>query len=365
MIAAVAVLLVIGLASIHSCQKPQEFKKQLFAAGLGIIALAAVNLVSYRRLGEISYGLYAITLLGLMFVLAGKYLFATDLVKPIAGSYRWIQLHQYVKLQPSELAKLAYVLSLAWYLSHRRDYRQIKGLIGPFVMTAMPMFLIILEPDLGTVLLFLPVLFVMLFAAGARIRHLLAIIMVGIALSPVLYLTMHNYQKTRIKGLLYQNTDDPYWLRGPGYQLYQSKTCMGSGGLMGKGWGEGIYTRYRFLPDRHNDFIFAMIGHQWGFVGCAVVLGLYGLIIFAGLEIAANHPDPFGKLLVIGIAALLGAQMFINTGMTMGIMPVTGMTLPFISYGGTSLLCSFVALGLLVNVARHRPHRLARGEFEF
>jgi rod shape determining protein RodA len=233
-------------------------------------------------------------------------------------------------------------------------------------LSLVPMGLIILEPDLGTVLLFLPVLFTVLFVAGARIRHLLIIMGIGIMLSPVFYLSLKDYQKDRIRGLIRQNTDDTYYLRGPGYQLHQSKMCIGSGGITGNGWGKGIYVQYRrFLPDRHNDFIFAMIGHQWGFVGGLVILLLYGIVVIGGIEMAASQSEPFGRLLGVGISALLGAQMFINIGMTMGLMPVTGMTLPFISYGGSSLLCNFLALGLLVNVARHRPHRIARQAFEF
>ena len=177
---------------------------------------------------------------------------------------------------------------------------------------------------------------------------------------------MEPYQRDRIKVLLKQGTDDPYWLRGSGYQLHQSKICIGSGQITGRGWGEGIYIHYKkFLPERHNDFIFSLIAHQWGFVGCLIVLGLYGLIILGGIEIASQQTDPFGRILALGISALLAVQTCINVGMTMGLMPVTGMTLPFISYGGSSLLSSLLTLGLLVNVARHRPRQIARRAFEF
>ncbi len=373
---AVVVLCLAGLACIKATSGPsgQFIFKQLMWISLGVVCFIAVNLVHYRWLGQISYFLFAISLLLLAMVLAGKYLHLGFLVPSIRGSARWLKLlplnsHnalvQAARLQPSEIAKLAYILALAWYLRHRKNYRTLRGLIGPFALTMLPMMLIILEPDLGTTLLFPPILFAMLFVAGARVRHLLIIILLGLLAAPLFYFTMKPYQKERIEVLLRQNSKNPYWYRGPGYQLRQSKICIGSGGISGQGWGKGIFIQYRFLPDRHNDFIFALIAHQWGLVGSLILLGLYAVVVIGSVSIASYHCDPFARLVAIGTAALLAAQMFINIGMTMGLMPVTGMTLPFVSYGGSSLVCNFLALGLLFNIARHRPHNLVRDDFEF
>ncbi len=375
MLLAVACLVAVGLACIYATGKNNEFNKQLFWLVIGLTAFIVANSVHYRRLGQISFFLFGASLFLLAVVLAGKYLHITKLVPAIGGSYRWIKLLPFdsessivslARIQPSELAKLSYILALAWYLRHRKNYRDFKGLLEPFIITLAPMALIILEPDLGTVLLFLPVLFSMLFMAGARVRHLLTIMLIGASLSPLFYFTMKDYQRIRIVGLFRQSSEDPYWLRGNGYQLHQSKMCIGSGGVTGQGWRSGVFVKYgRFLPDRHNDFIFAMIGHQWGMLGCVFVLGLYVVVIICGIEIAANQVDPFGQLVAVGICTLLGAQMFINVGMTMGLMPVTGMTLPFVSYGGSSLLCNFLALGFLFNVARRRDRHIYRNDFEF
>ncbi len=364
---AVMALVVIGLVTIYATS-PGDAKKQLVWIALSLVGFVAVNLVHYRLLGRAAYGIFILALVLLALVLVGKKLELISMVPSIRGASRWINVipgSSAIRIQPSEIAKIAYILALAWYLRHRSSYRNLTGLIGPFALSMLPMVLILLEPDLGTVLLFLPILFAMLFAAGARIKHLLAVIMVAVLCSPMFYLLMKDYQRERVQVLLKQNSEDSYWLRGPGYQLHLSKICIGNGELTGQGWNLSSFVQYKPPPDRHNDFIFAMIAHQWGLFGAFFLLMLYGLIILGGIEIAAGQSDPFGKLLAIGISALLAAQMFINIGMTMGLMPVTGMTLPFVSYGGSSLMANFLALGLLVNVARHKPRQIANRPFEF
>jgi rod shape-determining protein RodA len=381
MLLAVMLLVLIGLVTIYatstdlSGQKTTMFaQKQLVWLGLGLLAMAAVNMIPYRTLGHYSNHLFALSLALLVLVLIGKYLQLTRLVPNIRGATRWIQLipienNSFIvkaaRIQPSEIAKITYILALAWYLRHRENYRTLKGLIGPFALTLVPMILILREPDLGTVLLFLPVLFTVLFTAGARVKHLLTIVIIAVILCPVFYDLMKDYQKDRIEVLWKQNTDDPYWLNGPGYQLHQSKVCIGSGQIKGQGWNSSSLARYKHPPDQHNDFIFSMIAHQWGLIGSLVVLLLYSLVILGAIEIAASQSEPYGRLLAVGIATLLAAQMFINIGMTMGLMPITGMNLPFVSYGGSSLLANFLALGLLINVARHRHLILTRKPFEF
>jgi rod shape determining protein RodA len=362
MVTAVALLLACGLACIYKYD-PANYNRQVMWILIGIGAFVAVNLVDYRHLGHVSYLLFGLSLLLLAAVLAGKYLVKTDKIPMINGAYRWIKLGP-MQMQPSEMAKLAYILALAWYLRLRSNYRRFGGLIGPFVLTLLPIGLILKEPDLGTVLLFLPILFTLLFIAGARIRHLAIILLLGMAMAYPFYTMMPTYQKNRIKVLLNQNTDNPNWLRNEGYQLDQSKNYIALGGLTGQGWGAQGLLRYD-LPHGHNDFIFALIGHQWGLLGASFILLLYILLIVGGIEIAANQPEPFGRLIAVGVCTLFATQMFINIGMTLGLMPITGMTLPFVSYGGSSLVSSFLALGLLINVARHRSYKGCHQPFEF
>jgi cell division protein FtsW (lipid II flippase) len=281
--------------------------------------------------------------------------------------------------------KVGYILALAWYLRRRDNVRRLSGLLGPFVLTVLPMLLVLMQPDLGTALLLMPVLFVMLFAAGARLRHLLTVILLGAVSLPLFWNRMHDYQRFRVAGVLLQieairtsiseNPDSPWawlctadaakrWEQGDGFQLIGSKTALGSGGLLGHGWKEGTYVKFEFLPARHTDFIFAIIGEQFGFVGCLGVLGCYLLIILAGVEIAVATSEPFGKLLAVGVVSMIFTQAAINVGMTMGLAPVTGIPLPFMSYGGSSMMVSYLLIALLISVSQHRPFSVAPRPFE-
>ena len=358
MLLAVIGLVGTGLACIYASGHTSKFMKQIFWLGISFCALLTVSNISYKRLGQMSSILYILTIALLALVLAGKYFGISSLVPRIGGSYRWINLGGF-RIQPSELAKLSYIISLAWSLKDKDCSLFRNGIVYPFALGAVPMVLIFLEPDLGTVLLFIPTLFAMIFMAGTKIRHLLAITLIALIISPLGLLFMKDYQKMRIIGLVKQNSTDVDWLNDKGYQLHKSKMCIGSGGIGGQRQ-DGLFVKYDFLPDRHNDFIFAMIGHQWGIIGCGTILGLYLLIIIGAAEIASEQKDPFGKLLAVGIAALIAAQTFVNISMTIGLAPVTGMTLPFISYGGTSLVCNFIALGLLINIARHQDQSIRK-----
>ena len=359
MLIAVIALVATGMACIHASGHTYKFKKQIFWLAVSLCSLLVISNIHYRRLGKMSGFLYLLTAALLILVLAGKYLGLTSIVPMIGGSFRWINLAGF-RIQPSELAKLTYIISLAWFLKDKDCSTFKNGIIYPFLFASVPMALIFLEPDLGTILLFIPTTFAMVFMAGAKIKHLVTIVLVVMLVSPIGYLFfMKDYQKKRIEGLFRQNTTDVDWLNDKGYQLHKSKMCIGSGGINGQRQ-DGLFVKYNFLPDRHNDFIFAMIGHQWGITGCGAILGLYLLIIIGAAEIASEQKDPFGKLIAVGVAALIAAQTFVNISMTIGLLPVTGMTLPFISYGGTSLVCNFIALGLLINIARYQDHAIRR-----
>jgi rod shape determining protein RodA len=227
----------------------------------------------------------------------------------------------------------------------------------------------------------MPILFTMLFVAGAKVRHLVIIILLAIVVSPLMWFKMRGYQRARISSLALQNAwlretaekypwlgealvgakfSDKQWKSTWGWHLIRSKYAVASGGAKGYGFRRGPFVKYDFLEERHNDFIFAVIAHQWGFVGCLGLVGLYVIIIGCGLEIAGNNTDPFGRLLAVGIVAMFAVEVIVNVGMTIGLMPITGLTLPLVSYGGSSLLISMIAVGLLNNVGRCRPFGVAR-----
>ncbi len=397
LIAAVLILVGIGIATIYSVGNPAEvspasqtgnlgnfWKKQVVFAIVAIVVFLLMNAVNYRRLGSISYWMYGLILLLLGLLLVSRYVISIPFIPAINGTHRWIRFsigdRELPALQPSEFCKLAYILALAWYLRYRSNYRSLSTLIGPFALTLLPMVLILLEPDLGTVLLMMPILFTMLFVAGAKVKHLLIIILMALLISPLLWHKMKTYQRRRISSVVLQNTwvrekaeeypwlgqvlvgtkfSEKQWKSDWGWHLIRSKYAVASGGATGYGFRRGPFVKYDFLEARHNDFIFAIIAQQWGFLGCIVLLLLYIIIIGCGLEIAVHNSDPFGKLLAVGIVAMFVVEVIINVSMTLGLMPITGLTLPLISYGGSSLLVSMASIGLLNNVGRCRPFTVA------
>lgn len=374
-----------------------DWKKQLLFSILALAALTAVTFFDYRRLGPFSYALYGLGLFLLALLIVAKILrsrFGIEIpfIEPRNGAYCWIQFKvggsTLFQVQPSEFTKIAFILALAYYLQFRKNYRTLIGLVGPFALTLLAMVLILLEPDLGTVILMMPILFAMLFAAGAKAKHLILILCLAALSSPFLWLFMKDYQRMRVSSVLLQNPrvyqaahDNPRlarllvgkperiyeWRRNQGYQLLHSKQAVASGGLTGYGFARGPYLQDDFftLPEKHNDFIFSIIAHQFGLLGCAVTLGLYGVLIAAGLQIAHRNTDPFGRLVAVGVTSMFAFQTLITTSMTLGLMPITGLTLPFVSYGGSSLISSFIALGLLNSIGKHRPFSVAKKPFEF
>lgn len=398
MLAAVLTLLAVGVVTIYAIGHPAEissagnaeawarhWKKQFVFGVVGFAGFIAVNMINYRRLGSMSFWIYGVILLLLGYILLRKFGVPVPFVPMRGGAFRWIVIEigerSLPQFQPSEFCKLAYILALAWYLRYRSNYRRFQSLLGPFVVTLLPMVLILLEPDLGTVMLMMPVFFTMLFIAGARSKHLLSIIGLAILVSPGLWMMLQPYQKERISSVLLQSRwirekaqENPrvanllvgrefterQWRNDWGYQLIRSKYAVASGGMTGAGYRQGPFVKYNFLSQRHNDFIFSAIAHQWGFVGAVGVLLLYVLLAACGLEIAANNTDPFGRLLAIGIVVMFVVEVATNVGMTLGLMPITGLTLPFVSYGGSSLLMNMMAVGLLNNVGRCRPFTVAR-----
>ncbi len=350
------------LQRAHDALGPRTTRQILYFL-TGVALLLAALVPSYQRIGRYAYFAYGLTLVLLVLLLLDRYI-DLPLIPVRNNARRWVSIGP-LSLQPSEFMKAILILTLARYLRFRDSYRRWPGLITPFLLTLVPMALILLQPDLGTMLMLLPVLFIMLFVAGARLRHLALIVLLGGASLPLFYFYgMKPYQQERFQILLKQNVADARWHRGPGYQLYQSKIALGSGGLTGEGWGQGIFIDRSLLPEEHNDFIFAIIGHQWGLIGCALVILAYSIIVFFGLEVATVTNDPFGRLLAVGVCAMIVVQALLNISMTVGLAPITGMTLPFVSSGGSSLWANFLALGLLINVAQRRPMLIAHPPFE-
>lgn len=361
-------------------------------AGIGMAALTVG--IGYQRLARLSYVLFVVCLLVLALLQVDRFI-PLSFVPHRNGSRRWIELGSF-QLQPSEMMKIVYVLALAWYLKYRRNYRTFSGLAAPFFLTLIPMGLILIQPDLGTVLLFLPVLFAMLFAAGAKVKHLAIIVLLGTLCLPLFWMQIKHYQRLRLVGMVLQNqqvrdyfTEHPEkweffrprqtkptpsewrneltsWEARSGFQLTHGKTAIGSGGVFGEGWADGPFVENDFLlPERENDFIFAIVAHQWGLFGGLLLLGCYAVVLIVGYDVAVSTRDPFGRLVAVGITTIIGVQTLTNLCMTVGIGPITGVTLPFVSKGGSSLVTSFICLGLLVSVATQRPNLIGKDPFQF
>lgn len=359
-VACTAALMGLGLTAIDRgdvlSQAGTFFGRQVLWGAVSLPAMLLMTVFPYRSLRHVAVPLFAVSFLMLIAV----YFFP-----PRSGAQRWIPLG-FMYLQPSEVAKLAFIFALAQYLMFRSNYRSLPGLIPPFVLTFVPMGLILKEPDLGTSLVFVPILFAMLFAAGARARHLAFVTAAGLAMLPVLWMGMSAEQKSRVTAVFTQQ-DGGAAPKGDGYHLHQSKQVLALGGPWGSEFGEmPIDDRAAYhLPACRTDFVFCMVGERWGLLGGFATFALYLLLFAQGLKIAARTREPFGRLLAVGIVALLATQVVINTGMTVGLMPVTGITLPLLSYGGSSLLTTCLALGLLLNVGMRPGYEMTQEPFRW
>ena len=340
----------IGLVTLYSAvtaetPEPQKilFYKQLVWFGVGLVAMVVAFLFNYKLLDRWAPTIYIICILLLVAVLfMGKY---------AGGSKRWLILGP-VSIQPSELVKLSVILILARYFSKDAYTRgfTLRELIRPAFFILIPFVLIVRQPDLGTAML------VMLIAGSITLfvkierRSLIALIMSGAVLVPLVWFVLKPYQQQRI--LVFLNPDnDP--LRA-GYHIIQSKIAIGSGMLTGKGYLKGTQNALSFLPEEHTDFIFSVLAEEWGFIGSLVLVLLFLIFIFWGLNVAIACREPFGTIVAVGVTAMIFWQTIINIGMAMGLMPVVGVPLPFISYGGSSVLTTAIGIGLLLNVSMRR-----------
>lgn len=422
LVAAVMAVILIGILMIYSAGfDPIDrtnnglYKRQIIWFIIGFILMLMMTFVRYKSLGD--YCLY------IYFFILVLVVITTFFGTPIRNTRAWLNFG-YFSIQPSEFMKLAVVIVLAKYLELReRDIRHLRELLVPTAVTAVPVLFIIMQPDFGTAMVFIPVLFAMLFIGGADVSHLVAVISIaaialifpmvltyrewvadqdaniivsffrdysllftvagflmmvsittyilhfflikkifrkiyipsivmslGLFFSVVIMRFLKDYQKKRI--LVFLSPDlDPH---GSGYNVIQSKIAIGSGGFFGKGFLNGSQAQLGFLPEKSSDFIFPVIAEEWGFAGAVILLGLLSLIVLRGAQIALEAKDKFGALLAAGISSIFFFHILINVGMVVGIMPVTGLPLCFVSYGGSNLLVGMISVGILINIRMNK-----------
>jgi rod shape determining protein RodA len=312
--------------------------RQLAWFGIGLLALLVVVSLDYRRLVGMAPAFYAVGIAALVTVLV--------VGRSVSGARRWIGVGPF-SAQPSEMFKVAFVLTAVWILTSR-----VARASGPLAVgltvgaLAVPFALIVKQPDLGTALVLLPVILALLVGAGLPFRLVGGVLAGGLAVLPAAWFVIKDYQRERIMVYL-DPVRDPL---GSAYNVIQAKIAIGSGQLLGKGVAGATQSRLSFLPERHTDFIFAVFAEMWGFFGCLLLLACYAVLLARGFDIAASAREPVGRLVALGATALLATQILINVGMVTGLLPVVGVPLPLMSYGGSSMLITLVTLGLLLSV---------------
>lgn len=338
----------LGVAMVYSAtfsktELSHLYLKQMIAAGAGMLGLMVLAAFHYHSLLErYAYPAFWMVCLLLAVVLAA----GTE----ISGSKRWFVFGP-ISLQPSEFAKVITTLVLARYLALREArVKEWPVMFGAFALAGIPTLLILKEPDLGTALVFIPLVWVMLYTLGVPVRRLLGLIGAILLASPLVWFLLKDYQRQRLLIFLNPNSDT----LGAGYNVIQSTIAIGSGKWLGKGWLSGTQGQLRFVPEHHTDFIFSVLAEEWGFAGGVVLLGLYVILLWQSLRVARAARDLQGSLIAVGLTTILGTQVLINLGVASGILPVTGMTLPYISYGGSSLMVCLSMLGILMNIWSNR-----------
>ena len=353
LLATAAALSVLGAMMVLSSTRGTDpdvydlsfLRKQVLFIVIGVIGMVLVTLVDYRRLRDTAWLPY----LAVMVLLA---LVVSSLGSERRGSQAWFQIGAF-QLQPAELAKVVVILGLAGVLAGADVPLRLRRVVLALALVALPTALILLQPDLGTALVFIAITMGMLLIAGARARHIVILTaagvigVVGVLTSDVL----EDYQRDRLTVFLDADGHD---VQAEAYNSDQSKAAIASGRVNGKGYLEGTQTRLGFVPEQHTDFIFTAVGEELGFVGSVTVLGLLALMCVRIWRTAQIARDRLGMLISVGVLSMLVFQIFQNVGMTMGIMPITGITLPFMSYGGSSVIASWLALGLVLNVHMRR-----------
>ncbi|MDP7663794.1 MAG: rod shape-determining protein RodA [Nitrospinota bacterium] len=321
--------------------------KQALWSALGLCLLSTILVFDYHTISKLSYLFYAVVVASLVLVFV--------IGRVVYGAKRWIVMGP-VRVQPSELAKLAVILVIARYFGTRESTEPLKfrDLIIPFILVIIPVGLVARQPDLGTAMTILMIAVVMVLVVGMERRVLLYLASAGVAVLPVGWLFLKDYQKRRILTVFNPDAD----ILGAGYQSMQSKIAVGSGEIWGKGLLQGTQSRLHFLPEKHTDFIFSVLSEELGFVGGAVLLILFLVFIQRCFQTALNAADKEGTLIAVGVGTSFFLYTMLNIGMTLGIFPIVGIPLPFVSYGGSASLTSFIAVGLVLNVRIRRRSSL-------
>ncbi len=345
----VLVIASIGIVNLYSAAAKMEmsgtpfYLKQIFWLLIGLTVMVTIAFAEYRFYSDFAYIVHTIALGLLLMVLAYGMI--------TSGAQRWVKIGS-LSFQPSEFVKISIILALARFF-HRPPQREgysLKQLPFAFLLLVVPMILILKQPDLGTAIIVLLVFFSILIFVKVRWSSLLTLGLAGAAAVPVLWNFLKEYQKRRI--ITFFNPDlDPL---GAGYHLIQSKIAVGSGGILGKGFMKGTQSKLGFLPEQQTDFIFSALGEEWGLMGSLFVIGLYVALILWGLRIAVQARDRFGGIVAFGVVAMLFWHVFINIGMVLGMMPVVGIPLPLLSYGGSFIISTLIGMGLLLNVSMRR-----------
>ena len=341
---------IIGVVAINSANhgRPEPFFRDLYIKQIywilcGLVAMLIALAIDYRKLSLYAYIIYIIMALALVCVLTGGVV--------VSGAKRWIYIGP-LSIQVSEFAKIALILALAKYFESGKTQAQysLKELWIPSLLTGIIGILIVMQPDLGTAIMIFLIFLVFITAIEINSKFLTRFFGIGILLAPMFWFFLKDYQKLRVM-TLFNPEMDPL---GAGYHSIQSKIAIGSGGFWGKGLFMGTQSRLNFLPEKHTDFIFSVFAEETGFVGVVILLLLYLFIILKGLNIAFRAPDRFGFLLALGVIGSISFYVLFNIGMTVGLFPITGLPLPLLSYGGSSLITNFFALGLLLNIGMRR-----------
>ncbi len=354
LLAAVAAITGVGMLMIYSSTRGRQatagldpayfLKRQALFVAVGVLVMVLVTLVDYQSLRDVAPVIYGVSVLALLLV-----------VSPLGtnnrGAQAWFQLGPY-QFQPAEFGKLALIIALAAYCAIHRDDLDANRLATALGIAAVPLILIYLQPDVGTGMVFVAALMAILLVGGASPRQILILSLIGVTgIVLVLELgVLKQYQEERLAAFLDPQED----VQRTAYNLNQSKTAIANGGVGGKGLFQGTQTNLSFVPEQHTDFIFTAVGEELGFVGAATLLGLFGLVMWRIWRAAVMAKDQFGTLVCVGVLAMLVFQVFENVGMTMGITPIAGIPLPFMSYGGSSVIAVFVAIGLVLNVQMRR-----------
>lgn len=345
----VLLICALGVIQIYSATLQTKFAgahiKQIYWIAGGLALMFLMSLVNYETVLDRIHWVYAFAALSLVAVLI------PHIGQKYMGARRWIPIGGGVHFQPSEWVKLILILILAKYFS---DLRQREASLGDIfkagLLGGIPMMMVLVQPDLGTALTYIPIIVMALFLGGIQMRHAVGIVLIGAALAVPAFRHLKPYQRARLTSFLHPEADT----QGRGYQGEQSKIAVGDGGIWGKGFAKGSQTQNSFLPVPQTDFIFASFSEEHGFVGAFALLLLYFVVLMRLLHNAQTAPDRAGAFVVLGVVAVLSFHLLVNVGMVVGFMPVTGIPLPLMSYGGSSLLFTFLALGIVMNIRMRR-----------